>query len=278
MPHTFAHIGQELRHRRAERGDSLAHISNTTRIPMAYLNAIEKLDKDNLPSMSYALGYVRTYAKHMGLAGDFAAERFKADLEISHIAVHKGPKKSIKSRPIALPKGIFSGLAVSLFAGSLAMWFGVHADDQAEIGLLVPVEQTYEVRKKAVLPVDIYRITAQGPSLIELRSRDGETILRRILTPGQTWEGPAQAGITLSARNGSALTLERGTENYGPLTQFGAALPQISLSALELRLTGPILPEGDLSADNSPAELTATQIRRADIALAHDIAEDSAHR
>ena len=237
MPHTFANIGQELRGRREQRGETLAHVSKTTRIPQSYLTAIERLDKDNLPSMSYTLGYVRTYAKEMDMPARSAAERFKADLAISHITDHQGPKQSVAPRPISLPKGIFSGLTVSLFAASLAVWFGVHANVEVDTALDARASQTYEVRQEAALPVDVYRLTAVRPSLVEIRNSDGELLIRRIFTPGQTWEGSAQAGLSLSARNGSALTLERGPQNFGELTQFGESVPQTGLSALETQLT-----------------------------------------
>ena len=240
MRHSFEHIGQELKYRRETRGESLAHVSNTTRIAVSHLHAIERLDKDNLPAMSYALGYLRSYAKEMGLSADAAAKRFKADLAISHIAapaVHEGPKQSIKPRPKALPNGIFSGLAVSLFAGSLALWFGVQADDVAEGSLIVSPAQTYEVREQAVLPVDMYRLTASAPSFVEISGPDGQVLVRRIFTPGQTWEGSADADLTITARNGSALTLERGEQKFGALSQFGSAVDPISLEALEFRLT-----------------------------------------
>ena len=237
MPHTFAHIGQELKQRREQGGESLAHVSNVTRISQSYLLAIEQLDKDSMPNMSYALGHVRTYAKEMGLSAAFAADRFKSDLEISHITVHQGPKQSIKRRPLSLPKGIVSGLAASLFAASLAVWFGVQADDEGVAAQYTLAGQTYEVRQEALLPADVYRLTAVRPSLVEIQDRNGAVLVRRIFTPGQTWEGASNAGMTLSARNGSALTLERGDKNFGELTQFGASLPRIGLNLLETRLT-----------------------------------------
>jgi len=258
VPHTFAHIGQKLKHHRETRGETLAHVSNVTRIPLPYLSAIERLDKDALPSMSYALGYVRSYAKEMGLSGAAAAQSFKTDLEVSHVTVHQGPKQSIKPRPLSLPKGIFSGLAVSLFAASLAVWFGVHADDGAGAVFTPQASQTYEVRQEQALPVDMYRLSAQGPSLVEIRDRDGTVRVRRIFTPGQTWQGAAHAGLTISARNGSALTLERGEENFGALTQFGAALPQMDFSTLEFRLTAGALAIDDLLLNESSEEIVST--------------------
>lgn len=237
MPHTFAHIGQELKHRRAERGESLSSVSNTTRIPVPYLHAIERLDKDNLPAMSYAIGYARAYGKEMGLPGDAVVERFKADLSIKQIAVHQGPKTLIKRRSIALPRGVFSGLAVSVFAGSLALWFGVQADDTIDAAQYVSASSLYEVTADTALSDNHYRLTATRPSLVDIRSANGEVIIRRIFTPGQTWEGAVQTGMTISARDGHAFTLERGALNYGPLKPQGQTLPVTEFSLLETLLS-----------------------------------------
>jgi transcriptional regulator with XRE-family HTH domain len=226
VPHSFAHIGEELKARREMRGISLAHMASTLRISKVVLHAIERLDEDNLPVIGYAIGYARAYGKELGMPGDLVVERFKADLSISQIASHQGPKQRVKPRPIALPKGIFSGIAVSLFAGSLAVWFGVQAD-----------APSYQASQVPALPADIYRLTATQPSLVEIRSRNGEILLRRILTPGQTWQGDAQAGLTLSARNGNALTLERGAVNFGPLALAGQTLAETRFSSLETKLS-----------------------------------------
>jgi len=237
VPHTFAHIGDELKARREKRGLTLAHMASTLRISTEFLRAIERLDEQSLPAIGYAVGYARAYGIEVGLPGDVVVERFKADLSISQIASHQGPKQRVKPRPMTLPKGMFSGIAVSLFAGSLAVWFGVQADDQADITLASVTAPSYEAREIPALPADIYRLTATRPSLVEIRSRNGDIVLRRILTPGQTWQGDAQAGLTLSARDGSALTLERGAVNFGPLAVKGETLPLTTLSSLETQLS-----------------------------------------
>ncbi len=237
MPHTFAHIGAELRAKREQCEISRAAIAKTLRISPNIIYAIEQLDADSLPAMGYAIGYARAYGKALGYPGDVVVERFKADLSISQITSHEGPKQRIKPRPMSLPKGLFSGITVSLFAGSLAVWFGVHADDHVDAASLTISAPSYEAREIPALPADIYRLTATRPSLVEIRSPSGEIILRRILTPGQTWQGDAQAGLTLLARDGGALSLERGGTDFGPLAAVGESLPATELSSLETRLS-----------------------------------------
>ena len=237
MPHAFAHIGEELRHRRVTRGASLSSMSETLRVPVTYLNAIEQLDADTLPATGYAVGYARSYGTELGMSGDVVIERFKADLSISNIAVHKGPRQHVKGRHMMLPKGILSGAAVTIFAASLVGWFGVHADDQAAPLSNLTVAADLDVRAEAQLPSDMYRLTATGPSWVEIRTRDNDVLLRRIFTPGERWEGAVQSGLSISVRNGHVLNLQRGDHTFGPLTVSGQRLDSISFDALEASLS-----------------------------------------
>ena len=207
MPHTFAHIGQELKHRRVTRGETLSAMSEKLRISVAYLNAIEQLDADDLPAMGYAVGYARGYGAELGLPGDAVVERFKADLSISRVAAHEGPKQRVKQRRMQLPKGIISGATVTLLAASLVGWFGVHAEDQAEPLSTFTAAADIDVRVETSLPSDMYRLTATGPTWVEITLPDDNILLRRILTPGERWEGAVQSGLTITARNGHALQL-----------------------------------------------------------------------
>ena len=71
---TLEKIGQDLRHERLRQGLSCAEISSRLRIPERYIEAIETADQDQLPAMTYVIGYVRSYGNMMGLdAAGFCA-------------------------------------------------------------------------------------------------------------------------------------------------------------------------------------------------------------
>lgn len=74
-----AHIGQALRALREAKALSLADIAETTCVRRAYLQAIEDLNIDQLPSRPFAVGYVKAYAEALGASGDLAVRRFKVD-------------------------------------------------------------------------------------------------------------------------------------------------------------------------------------------------------
>lgn len=74
-----ATLGEALRAARLERGLTLEAVAATTRVRRAYLEAIEDMRLDALPSRPFTIGYVRAYASALGLNPDLATARFKAD-------------------------------------------------------------------------------------------------------------------------------------------------------------------------------------------------------
>jgi transcriptional regulator with XRE-family HTH domain len=72
-------IGAALRAARQTLGLSLAEISETTRVRERHLTAIEAGQADQLPSRPFTIGYVRAYAKALGLDADAIAVRFRTE-------------------------------------------------------------------------------------------------------------------------------------------------------------------------------------------------------
>jgi cytoskeleton protein RodZ len=63
----YADIGQELRQARQAKALSIEQASRATRIRAHYLQAIEQGDLDTLPSMAQARGFLRLYARYLGI-------------------------------------------------------------------------------------------------------------------------------------------------------------------------------------------------------------------
>ncbi len=72
-------FGAYLKAVREHRGETLSELAEATRVRGAYLAAIEGGDRAILPSRPFAIGYVRAYAQALGLDGDLAVQRFKAE-------------------------------------------------------------------------------------------------------------------------------------------------------------------------------------------------------
>jgi transcriptional regulator with XRE-family HTH domain len=74
-----ADVGAALRAIREHRGLSLDEVAEATRVRRVYLADIEAMRLERLPSRPFTTGYIRAYAEALGLDGEAAAERFKAE-------------------------------------------------------------------------------------------------------------------------------------------------------------------------------------------------------
>ncbi|MEO1250091.1 MAG: helix-turn-helix domain-containing protein, partial [Pseudomonadota bacterium] len=74
-------VAATLRAARLAHGSTLPEISDSLRIRLAYLEAIEDGRFDELPGNVYAIGFIRTYADHLGLDSRHLIEKFKEETE-----------------------------------------------------------------------------------------------------------------------------------------------------------------------------------------------------
>lgn len=72
-------LGEALKAIRLDKGLTLAELADTTRVRRAYLEAIEEMRLEALPSRPFTLGYIRAYATALGVDPDVATDRFKTD-------------------------------------------------------------------------------------------------------------------------------------------------------------------------------------------------------
>lgn len=72
-------LGQALRAQREERGLSLEDVAEKTRVRRAFLQAIEDMRLDALPSRPFTIGYIRSYAQALGMDPEAAVDRFRAE-------------------------------------------------------------------------------------------------------------------------------------------------------------------------------------------------------
>ena len=103
-------IGAALRAMRQRSGRSLQDLSDTTRIKRAYLEALEEMRLEDLPSRPFTIGYVRAYARVLGLDAEAAVARFKQDVPA-------------EAEPLRAPVGVrkHSDVRIALLAGGGAV-------------------------------------------------------------------------------------------------------------------------------------------------------------
>lgn len=137
-PRTGA-VGALLRSTRERSGQDLRSVADVLRIRYVYLLAIEDGRYRDLPGATYAVGFVRAYAEHLGLDGLEIVRRFKD--EENHI-----PSQSDLSFPVpAAEGGIPSGalLAIALLLAGLiyGAWYWSSSADRPLAELIQDVPE-----------------------------------------------------------------------------------------------------------------------------------------
>ncbi len=101
-------FGSKIKAERESKGWALEKISDELRIPVKFLEGIERNDYNGFPGITYEKAFLRTYCKHLGLNSDdfiallkelkgeknIPAEKLEQELtpETTHLASRKKPK------------------------------------------------------------------------------------------------------------------------------------------------------------------------------------------
>jgi len=117
-------IGRHLREARQQRGEDLYDVADYLRIKPSYLFALEEGDLAGMPGRTYAMGFLRTYADHLGYDGAEVVRQLKTTGE---------PEANLEVRqPVAenrLPSLGVVVLALVLAAVAYGGWFAAQSGD-----------------------------------------------------------------------------------------------------------------------------------------------------
>jgi len=80
-------VGSDLKKAREQKKITLEAVSQRTRIPLKYLEAIEKDQFDVFASQAYAKGFIRAYAKAAGADPAALTQQFKAQVEPAAVKI-----------------------------------------------------------------------------------------------------------------------------------------------------------------------------------------------
>ena len=165
---SFRHIGADLNAARLERGLQINEIAHLLRISKGYLKNLEAGEFDQLPGPTYVSGYLRTYAREIGLDPTEITQRYRALLG----AGEDRPQYSFpvdKQRPQrsgAMMASIVVIFAVAGYGGWYALGkpdviSSIMQDTQPEIVAAPQVETT------VTEPDNLGSADAEPPELVE---------------------------------------------------------------------------------------------------------------
>lgn len=114
-------VGAQLRTVRLERGEDLDEVADYLRIKPIYLYGIERGDMSVMPGRTYALGFLRTYADHLGFDGEDLIAQIKSTVDNltgktrfhlrAPLPENRLPKMPLLVFSLALLGGIYAGWA-----------------------------------------------------------------------------------------------------------------------------------------------------------------------
>ncbi len=139
--------GKLLSRKRLDRGFDLADAARATRIPLRHLEAIEKDNYDRLPAYPYAVGFVRNYAKYLGLAPDEVVSQFKSETTLMDPTLTATLPEPLDESRMPSKAMILGGLAAAAAIIGAAAWFftrtteTVVEDEPLEAAGALPAEE-----------------------------------------------------------------------------------------------------------------------------------------
>lgn len=180
-------VGALLAEARAAAGRDLADLARETRVALRYLMAIEADDHEALPALPYALGFVKTFARSVGLNPESVGAQFRAETRLTpHVpsapSLEPLDEARLPSQGLAL-----AGLAVLvLVIGGLGLYGS---------GVLDRVPSAPQVAAPAPAAIDTATAAASAPAPAPAAAAPGASAAAATPTIIPT-SGP----VTLTAR------------------------------------------------------------------------------
>jgi cytoskeleton protein RodZ len=112
-------VGEVLRTARVDRGQDAASVASLLKMRREQLEAIETGDLAKLPGRTYAVGFVRAYARHLGLDAEALVQQFKDETAETDAAKpidlvfpkapeeYRGPRSSIMAVAMLIALAIY---------------------------------------------------------------------------------------------------------------------------------------------------------------------------
>ena len=104
--------GQMLQAAREEKQWSFTYTEEITKIRVRYVRALEEEKYEVLPGTTYVKGYLRTYAKQLGLNPDEIIALYNSSATPEPIPVLGSPNRLVKVRPLWVRPALIGSMAV----------------------------------------------------------------------------------------------------------------------------------------------------------------------
>jgi transcriptional regulator with XRE-family HTH domain len=202
--------GRKLTEARRQLGLSLEQVAERIRVRREFLEALEDMNVKLLPGKAYALAFLRSYAKALGMDERAIVDQFQDECALTREDAQKQIRNPT-SKPHPERPWLAAAALVLVAAGFVAYRALQHneatqpavTESNATPGpnMITPVATSAPSERRVV------EIRAVTQAWLEARGPDGTVFLSRTLEPGDVYRPDASPGWTLHARDGGAFEL-----------------------------------------------------------------------
>ncbi len=147
-----ARLGEQLRDARIALGLSIEDMAASLRIRRVYLAALEEGRVRELPAPAYVLGFVRTYARALGLDDDDMVRRFREAAS----ATPQRRSDLVFPEPVperGIPAGVVVMAGVVLVVGAYMAWFQWSGSGTRTVDTVPPMPPRLEQAAREASPL-----------------------------------------------------------------------------------------------------------------------------
>lgn len=195
-----ASVGDQLRQAREAKGLTLDDVAAQTRIPIRHLRSIEDSRWEDLPAVTYTVGFARNYANAVGLDGAEIGRTLRDQIGGVERPSTVSPEIYAPSDPARAPSRAIVWIALLLLVALIAAYLIWRSQSQEA----APTEQKVEQAEaapapQAPAPAAPQSVTGQQVTLVAIqpvwfrltdRADNNRRVAERILQPNEQYQVP----------------------------------------------------------------------------------------
>lgn len=267
-------VGEKLRDARLAQGLELSDIAARTRIPLRHLEAIETSDYSGLPSPTYAVGFVKSYARAIGADEVALARELRAETS-SMFAAREAYETYDPEDPVREPSSglVWAGAVIAvLLLAALALWYGtdLFRSSGTPESTPAPTETPVTAPETAPSPAAATgngQVTLTATEAVWLRIYDasGARLFEKEMAAGERYDVPQNAnGPMINLGRPEAIRVTVNGSDVAPLGAPGRAIKDVPISAAALQARGTgATPATAPAATPTPATRSSRPLPRA---------------
>ena len=227
--------GRKLSEARRQRGWSLDEVAERIRVRREFLEALEDMNIKLLPGKAYALAFLRSYARDLGIDEKAMVDQFQDECALTREDAQKQIRnpasKPHRERPWLAAAALV--LLAAGFVGWRALQPGLADAPPTELAVSQPGMVEENAAAASITDRPVVEIRAVAEAWLEARGPDGTVFLSRNLQAGDVYRPDPSPGWTLHARDGGSFELYVDGASAGLLGTAG--MPVLGRSIDEIR-------------------------------------------